>query len=335
MKKILIIKLSAIGDVIMSLSMIDALKKYYDDNVHVTWLCGEIVAPILKEINDINQVLTLNEKNLFSSSKVTQINEMIKIWKKLSFERFDKVIIAHNDWRYRLLALSVLSNEKVAFGYNQHKMLPLGTRYHGVDYVHLATDELFIQKYKLKYPNLSLKRYENYIFQNQTKKVLIFPGGANNVLNEQFLRRWDIKNYQQLAIHLTNNGFQVIIAGANSDSWVSEYFDKNILNVIGKTNLLETISLIQQCDIVVTHDSGPLHLSLYLAKKKTIALFGPVLSEARVPNDYEEAIVIKTDTYLNCMPCYDGKDFAKCDDNLCMKGIDFNYVYETVRKSIL
>jgi heptosyltransferase-2 len=333
LKKILIIKISAIGDVVMSLSMIDALKKYYG-KVHITWLCGEIVKPILEQIKDINEVITINENNIFNTSKLIQIKELLKIWKKLSFKQFDKVIIGHADWRYRLLALTVFSKEKVAFRYKKNRSLPLGTRFHGVDYVQLATDEYFIKKYKLVYPNLKYIKHFSYelIDTCHKKKILLFPGGANNILNEQFLRRWDIENYKELAERLYKTGYQVIISGAKSDSWVNKYFNKNVINLVGKTDLLETISLIQQCDLVITHDSGPLHLSLYLAKKNTIALFGPVLAEARIPFGYPFAYIMRSRKFISCMPCYDGKSFANCNDNICMKNISVDDVYKTAIK---
>jgi len=333
LKKILIIKLSAIGDVVMSLSMIDALQKYYG-NVHITWLCGKIVAPVLHEIEGLDKIITLNESNLFSHLKTVQLKELLTVWKKLSFKKFDKIIIGHTDWRYRLLSLPILAHEKVSFGYKRHHNLPLGTRFHGVDYVQLATDEAFIKSYDLIYPNIKLEKFKNDLLDYKREKILLFPGGANNTLSEQFLRRWDILNYQKLANILIENEFQVIIAGARSDNWVSEYFNSKVLNLIGQTNLLETISLIRESDLVVTHDSGPLHLSLYLTKKKTIALFGPVLSEARIPENCNEAIVMKSKIYLNCMPCYDGHNFTKCEDNVCMKNINVEDVYNKVIKEL-
>jgi len=333
--KILIIKLSAIGDVTMSLSMLDALKTYYGD-VHITWVCGEIVRPILEKIPQIDNIITVNENSIFNKSKILQFKELMKILYKLFLRKYDKIIIGHADRRFRLLACTTLSKDKVAFNFKSHANLPLGTRFHGVDYAQLATNEHFIKEYKLIYPNLSaiVKSYFPLIENNSKKKILLFPGGANNILSEQFLRRWEIQNYQELANKLLLEGYQVIIAGAKTDSWISEYFNENIINLVGKTNLIETIGLINDCSIVVTHDSGPLHLSLHLAKKKTIALFGPVLAEARIAVNCDNAIVMKSTDSLNCMPCYDGKKFAKCEDNICMQGITVENVYHQIIKEL-
>jgi len=329
MKKILIVKISAIGDVVMSLSMLDSLKEYYG-NVRITWLCGEIVQSILKEINLIDEIITINEKNIFSSSKIIQLKELVKISQKLAFRKFHKIIIAHTDWRYRLLTLMTKSDEKVAFGLNNNKHLPLGTRYHGVDYAQLATDGDFIKNYKIKYPNINV--INSFFLNGTSKKILLFPGGANNIMNEQYLRRWDINSYKELAQRLIIDGYQVVVSGAKSDVWINEYFDKKVLNFVGKTDLLQTISLIKESDLVVTHDSGPLHLSLCLAKKTTISLFGPVLAEARIPLDEPNAIIVKPNITLNCMPCYDGKNFAKCENNICMQNITVDEVFTKIKE---
>jgi len=329
--KILIIKLSAIGDVVMSLSMIDALQKYYGDDVHITWITGKVVSPILNEIKSIDKVITLNEKNIFSQSKLTQVLEIVKVWRNLFFSKFDKVIIAHNDWKYRILSIFTLSSTKVAFGVGKNKKLPLGTRYHGIDYVELATNQNFLKNYKLKYPNFLKNIQKNTSLNNKVKKILLFPGGANNLLNEQYLKRWNINNYSSLAKQLIYQNYKVAIAGANTDNWTSKYFNKDVKNYIGKTNLLETIELIMEYDLVVTHDSGPLHLSLLLANKKAIALFGATpYSSFSGKGILSNSIVLTSNKELSCMPCYDGKNFAKCEDNVCMQNISVEDVYNKV-----
>ena len=62
-KKILIVKIGAIGDVVMALSMIKAIDLKYEE-AKITWLCGKTVEPLLSNCSRINEILTLDEKNL-------------------------------------------------------------------------------------------------------------------------------------------------------------------------------------------------------------------------------------------------------------------------------
>ena len=313
MKKILIVKINAIGDVVMALSMLYALKQEYQ-YTHITWVVGSVVAPLLKEIKEIDRIIIVNEEKLLLGSFFEKSSVLFKYFSQIFFKKFDKTIIAHSDKRYRLFSLFTRSTETVFFGGHQ-KTLPLGTRFHGYDYIELATNINNLKNNILKYPQVQFTQKSN---TNSTKKVLLFPGGANNTLNEQSLRRWNIKNYSLLANKLHEHGISVAIAGSDSDQWTQEHFNKNITNYIGKTSLVNTLSLIEKYDLIITHDSGPMHLALYLVQKTTICLFGPVLSSARVPRNWPNALIPKTASLPQCAPCYNGKNFAECDSNICM-----------------
>lgn len=311
---ILIIKTQAIGDVLMSLHMIESLKKCYGD-IKITWICSNQVQTILSKIDDIEEVISFDEKVLFKGSILERLEIFSQIWKKVILKKFDKVIIGHSDWRYNLF-YPFKTRERVSFGKGKYSYLPIGTRYHGVDYCVLSTSEDFVKKNGILFPKVNY----NFVSGENKKKVLLFPGGANNILSEQYLRRWPIEYYVQLNTLLKKEGYEVIISGGNSDKWVIDYFPKDIKNFIGKTDLDQTIELINYVDFVVTHDSGPLHMALLLSKTKVISIFGPVLSDARISKNSQNSFVFfNSKQRPECSPCYFGKGFVNCTDNICMK----------------
>ena len=71
---------------------------------------------------------------------------------------------------------------------------------------------------------------------------------------------------------------------------------------------------------VVAHDSGPLHLA-HLASTRVVGLFGPTSPTAFLREDARTATLWRA-ADLACAPCYDGRDFAACGDNLCLQRID-------------
>ncbi len=99
MKNTLIIKIGAIGDVVMALPMIKAC------GGRVTCVCGKIVRPLIKA----DEVIEVDEKKLLKGN----IWELFKIWRKLGFRKFDLIIIAHKDWRYRLIPLFIRGEKRV------------------------------------------------------------------------------------------------------------------------------------------------------------------------------------------------------------------------------
>jgi ADP-heptose:LPS heptosyltransferase len=330
---ILIIKTQAIGDVLMSLHMLESLRSYYGRDVNITWVCGNQVKPILEKVNGIDDIISFDESKLFKGGLIDKTIVLLSLWKKLFFKSFDKIIIGHSDWRYNLI-YPFQNKNRVSFGTKVYKDLPLGTRYHGVDYCVLATSEEYIRDNKIKFPNVEFDRKK--AFNNGKKVVLLFPGGANNTISEQYLRRWPIEYYAELANLLLNNGYHVIVSGAKSDEWINKYFSNNVKNLVGKTDLESTITLIKDVDCIVTHDSGPLHMSLLLTKTKTISIFGPVLDIARIPKNLKHSMVLSDYNRLpECSPCYSGKGFVECTDNKCMKVYKAQEVKLLIDKIIL
>ena len=79
--KILIVKIGAIGDAVMSLSMINEIDKKYPGS-EITWLCGNIISPLISSIPRINNVVPLNEKKLLTGTKFEQAKVLFKVWIK-------------------------------------------------------------------------------------------------------------------------------------------------------------------------------------------------------------------------------------------------------------
>ena len=150
--------------------------------------------------------------------------------------------------------------------------------------------------------------------------VALAPGGARNILSDVPLKRWPLSHYADLARRLLAQGCGVVLTGAASDVWVREGFaGLGVLDLIGKTSVLELLGLYAACDAVVTHDSGPLHLAR-LAGAPLVALFGPTVPAEFVRAD-SRTVVLWGGAHLPCRPCYDGRRFADCHDNVCMQSV--------------
>lgn len=112
----------------------------------------------------------------------------------------------------------------------------------------------------------------------------------------------------------------MVLTGGNGDSWIKSYFTgMPIVDTVGKLNLLELIALFDQVDLLVTHDSGPLHLA-GLTDVNIIAIFGPTNPLEKVPNRRNVYTVCNSEIYA-CAPCYDGKYYAHCEQNKCLMSI--------------
>ena len=101
--KYLIIKLGALGDVIMSLPMVDRIREL-DNNAEIDWLifsCNKIVLPSDK----VDNVYEIDSIDLSTVSIYKKIKLVLDAWKKIGFHQYDSIFLAHNDFRYKLLTL--------------------------------------------------------------------------------------------------------------------------------------------------------------------------------------------------------------------------------------
>ncbi|HSW73039.1 MAG TPA: glycosyltransferase family 9 protein [Chlamydiales bacterium] len=330
MDKILILKIGAIGDVVMASSMLPFLKENQD--CHITWIVGKTAAPILAAAQMVDELIVVDDQKLFKGSYFQRILEIFKLWKKIGFSRFDLAVSCHVDIRYRLLLMPVF---KKTFRFFSRKKKYISGRYHASEYIRLLTDAEGPFCNPIQFPKLQDSFPEHLIslFSNTRKKIAILPGGAQNILATNAQRRWPIVNYVRLAENLQKDGHQILLIGASSDAWTLPFFEKmDTINLIGKTELLELVSILKRVDLLITHDSGPLHLAK-LAGCQTIALFGPTQPSeflGHEPNIH----YIWGGKDLSCRPCYDGKHFAKCNRNLCMEDITVEEVLTLAKKVV-
>jgi heptosyltransferase-2 len=339
-QSILIVKLAAIGDVVMALPMIKVLKER-NPEIKITWLCGRTVRPLLQKIDGIDKIIAINDTVLLSGNIFKRIQILFNIWFKLLFRQLDTVVTGHSSWQYRLLSLTVRTKNRRSFFRNSKGTMPIPGRHHSDEYVRLTTRDDGPILSKAISPTVSWPlsgSIENKINKNTDKKfIALAPGGAKNALHEDAIRRWPLVGYVSLAKRLIENGYNVILTGAPSDRWVCSAFDKlkksfagdfSIIDLIGETSLVDLVALYQACDVVVTHDSGPLHLA-GLAGTPQVALFGPTNPYEKVPRTDKTKIIWGGEN-LACRPCYDGKTYAKCHDCVCLKSIKVEEVCDAV-----
>lgn len=328
MKKYLIIKLAAIGDVVMAMPMVREIRKREPD-AYITWVCGQAVKELLASL-PIDEIITVNERNLLRGNKLEKIQEVLLLCKKLSGRTYDIVAVGHADRRYQWLIKSVKAGCVRSFSHVIGGMCPIPGRHHTDEYVRLIYPDIeknqVIEAIHLDFP---LHSFFAKTLSSYSKNVILLPGGAKNLLADDFCRRWPIENYVELANLLIANGWQVILCGAKGDQWVTEHFkDLPIVNWIGKTTLCDMVAVFNHADVVVTHDSGPMHLA-GAADCRLLALFGPTNPIEKVPRRRGIKYLWRGE-HMSCCPCYDGKTYIGCQDNICLKSMTVQEVFDNL-----
>ncbi|MCI5051706.1 MAG: glycosyltransferase family 9 protein [Simkaniaceae bacterium] len=243
--KILIVKVGAIGDVVMALPTLEAARRKWPE-AEITWMCGKRVAPLVRA-TDIDRVVEVDEYELLRKSPL----EVIRAIYKAGCAEYDLVLRLHHDWRYGALTVGRGARWK-----------PVPGRYHAYEYLRMIGAQELVWP-ELELPNVELEA-----------DFVLAPGGDVRTEPGKALRMWPIEKYVELDKRLQN----CLILGGPKDTWLYDYFE----NVYLSEDLPESVALMKQAKAVVAHDSGPLHLGV-LSGANVIGLFGPTMPHEKVP----------------------------------------------------
>jgi len=305
--------------------LLPALRKKYPE-AYITWVGGSQVMPLIQATGLVNELIEVDERKLLSGSFLSKAAALLGVWRQLAGRSFDLSLTIHADPRYRLLSLPILCRDKRHWQKGTH---PVPGRYHAQECIRLLDREEGAISRKLEFPALRVVPSQ----EMGSPLIVLAPGGAKNILSDDGVRRWPIEHYAKVAKALSKEAV-ILITGTTSDEWVRSYFDiTNVRFLLGNLSLLDFVALLQKSSLLITHDSGPIHLAK-LAKCAAIALFGPTIPQEKIGAD-EKIRVLWGGEHLACRPCYTGKLYANCRSNECLKSISPEQVIAEAKKFLI
>lgn len=320
-RRLLIVKLGAIGDVVMA---IPAAYAMHQRGYAIDWLCAQSVAAILAQYPWIN-VLAADEPALLRGSTAARIKAMLALWRRLAGRSYTICATLYYDSRYKLLTLPVRAERKVSLSFADRNRALLPGRHHTDEYFRIlsgrADGETPAQLAPVRIEGLPA----GPILHTGRPRIVLVPAGARNIMRDDALRRWPAESYVELASALFLRGYEVVLAGGPDDAWASPLFAHLPLSdFIGKLTLLQTLALFDSADVTITHDTGPLHLA-GLTSTAIVTLFGPTDPHGRLPQR-ANCVALWGGEGFACRPCYDGRDYAPCAHNGCIRQITPEFV---------
>lgn len=332
MKSILIVKIGAIGDVVMALPLITEIRKKHPQ-AKITWLCGKQVLAMLERVEGIDELIPIDENKLLKSSIPIRILEIFRIWSRLILRRFDCQLYFYKSAFYRILTLPVIFKETRGFrGKPTGSRVPVQGRHHSTEYIRAFLEAGGPDNFQPQYPKVR-SIPERSANSNPQQRIVFACGGAKNILQNNDLRRWPLTHYENLAARIAAAGHEIVLTGGPGDTWVRDGFGQiPHTDLIGKLSLNEFIDFLATADLLITHDSGPLHLA-DLAACPVLGLFGPTR-----PADFRSlqpaSQFIWGGEFLSCRPCYDGKDYGRCSSNECLRSITPEEVFQKMQEML-
>lgn len=313
-KTALILKLGQIGDVIMAIPAVYAL---YKQGFEIHWMCGRAAQPLLKYYSWIS-VIPINDKAILRGSPLERMVHIADLWRKVAFRRYEFCATLYYDRRFHFVSWPIWARRKLSLSRDSRERMLLAGRHHTDEYVRILLDIKDGFQERSNPPIRPNDLPPSPLPQKRTsRRVAIVPGGASNVLSQQVLRRWPVQHYVSLTRSLLDRGWEVVLLGGEEDVWVRSHFEQlDVYDAIGTLALPQVISACDECDAVISHDTGPLHLA-GLSKACLIGIFGPTDPGNFLPRR-SSVVGIWGGQGFACRPCYDGRNFAPCQFNGCM-----------------
>jgi heptosyltransferase-2 len=340
-KKILVIKLIAVGDLVVALPTLRAIKKSFPQS-HLAILVTPRVKEVVEGCPYLDEIIYYD---ILGEDK--GIKGLFKIIRQLRERKFDLIIELEQYYRVTTL-MAYFSGVKNRVGFD----LPgQGKRYLFTVKVPYLIDkhevEAFLEMAKLIGADTSEKKLvEIWVSPEDKESGTKFLTGAG-VTGDDFLvgihpgtgpsatsRRWAPEKFAKLTDWLIKEcKAKVIFTGAPSElnliNKILRYTSTYPIISAGKTNLKQMAEIAKRCKLFISVDTGPLHIAAAM-KTKVIGLFGPNTPLKWGPYGNGHITIYKE---LDCSPCtkqYLGQ-VSNCTDPVCMKEI----TVEDVKTAVL
>lgn len=340
-KKILIIRSGGLGDVIMTTPLVRAVRRKFP-RAKITYLVGKWAAAALKNNPNVNRVWEFDDEIIFKKN----IFAVRKLIKELRKENFELCFILDKSYHWNMLAYFCRIPFRIGFdrhgeGFANNLNVPFdGSKYEFEYYLDVARlvkakAGKDMELYSAAKDKKAAAEFSRKNALNGKITVGIAAGGAENPGQAFHAKRWAADRYIGL-INLVaeNERAAIILFGGKSDELLNKQIMEQSMHkdkIFNASNmsLHEAFELMKKCRLIITHDSGALHMA-GAAKAKIIALFGPTPAERFAPRN---AAVIKSPA-AGC-PCYD--EYGNYDKRFaasCMSAISVDNVYQAVKEKL-
>lgn len=344
-ENILIVKLSAIGDVIHTLPALNAIRRRYP-RARITWLVEEAAAGLIEGHPALDRVLVSRRKHwlqgLKGPARGRHLRAMTAFLKALRDTRYDMILDFQASLKAGLLIALARGRRKIGFGrgleHQEHSYLFLNEIVPAVDMeIHALTRGLIL----LEQVGISVDRIEYRLpvsvrDRDDIQRMLDAAGVdrrarlvAINPVAQWKTKLWDNLKFASLAdLLIERYDVTVVFSGGPADrpivDAITAAMRHTALNFTGQTSLTGLAALYERAVCLVSTDTGPMHLGAAVGIP-VVALFGPTAPWRTGPFGKGHRVV-RTD--CSCAPCFQ----RRCKTAHCMAWITVEKVLTEIEQ---
>jgi heptosyltransferase-1 len=363
--RILLIKLSAVGDVVHTFPFLNRLRRQYPA-ARIDWVLKPAIAELVRHHPAIDNVVLYPHQasphRLRSGWQALAAARSVIA--ELRSVRYELVIDLHGQLRTAILALATGAPQRVGFDRpraevwraSERKIPPLARKH---AWRGAREGSWLAYTHRLSIPTLDMHAVDRYLrfgamlglAEDGVDFSFAIPDSAvaraDRLLREYFsgidgsrlaviapgtiweTKHWANEGFAQVARHLMCNGLSVALIGSNGERAVCRQVANaapGAVNLAGMTTLSELAALIRGAAICITNDSGPMHLAVAL-NRPVVSIFGPTDPLWIGPYRRPDSVLSAA---LACSPCY-LRRLDRCPhQHACMRGVSAQAVIEMI-----
>ncbi len=331
--RVLIIRCGALGDLVYATSVIDALKLEFGNDTIIDFVCTPGSGTLFNVDTRINKVYPLRHKKipiLFSSHK----KAIIRASKE---NQYDLLINFEYGKQFKSLIDQIVAKEKIG-PLVQDINIPSNI-VHMVDitkyiFKQVVNNDVYMQSF----PRLIGTNKEEVIkkYNLSNKYIIISPSNSHQKRNILNYRAWENDKWKELISKLSKDIQVIIVGNKGEDEFFNKLmpYPKNTIDLVAKTSLVDLIGVIDGAIGLVATDTGTAHMASAV-NTEVFTLIGPTPANQTGPyqSPYNKVHIISAN--LDCSPCYKTDVMKNCKDNICMKQISVDKVYDSIKSANL
>ena len=297
-------------------------------NAQIDFLTGSWSFPIIEHNPYIDKLLTVSEKIFFKK----RLFLLFKLWLKLKRQKYDLIYNFHShklySYYFYTLAKNIISpNSKTFDKGTSHVRAFLSIAGNPNPTVEEQKTDFFLKDNREKKVNFKTK-----------KSIAINPGGGSNPGEVVSVRQWPKQYYVDLLKRFAKEDITFVFTGGSSDTSIasliikeSELSNSKYLNLVGKTSLAQMKHMFESVDLIISGDTGGLHIAGTCESTPVVSIFGPTDPNEKAPLHHKKCHVFSPK--LPCSPCYFGK-FEGCihPKPICMEETQVEAVELIIRE---
>ena len=335
-RRILLIKLSAVGDVVHTIPVLNKLRRRYP-SARIDWLVTPAIADLIRHHPAVSNVVLFMRQDWATPWRAAALARVAKLAAELRRARYDLIVDMHGQFRTALFTVAAGAPVRIGFDRPRPEVWHASERtFPREAYKHAwkgAREASWLAyTHRIPVPTLDVHAVDRYLTVgpmlglDDAPADFSFPVPADAVARvEELLRangvvpdadvllcapgtnwetkHWSAERFAEVARHFLMRGRRIVLIGSERERAVCARVAAaapGTVDLCGATSLTELAALVLRSSGAITNDSGPMHMAVAL-DRPVVSVFGP--TDALWIGPYRRAdAVLRAD--LPCAPCY-------------------------------